>query len=307
MCGNAQARVLQEIRTADLVGLHSGALAGIVGELLADLDVIAFCACDACELRFFHPPRPGSEAFYQACQELESYYPQEKPEFTFARARIEQRHRVLEVGCGSGAFGAGLDVSEYVGLELNRAAADEARALGLHVASEDLEAHSADRPEAYDVVCAFQVLEHVADPASFLNACIGALKVGGELIVSMPSVDSFAKNVSNFALDMPPHHLSRWNDNSLRAVARLNSLELREIWHERLQPVHRRVFGASVLTRMAYALTGRRVPAVDRTAFGRAVATLAGKASLCVVPFGALLDYARGISVTAVYRKRQPT
>lgn len=304
LCGDARVQILQEMSTSDLMGLHSGALARIVGDLLSDLKVIAYAACDACELRFFHPPRPGSEAFYQACQELESYYPQEKPEFAFARAQIERRHRVLEVGCGRGAFGTGLDVTEYVGLEFSPTAAEQARAMGLHVTNEDVETHSANRPEAYDVVCAFQVLEHVADPASFVRACIRALRIGGQLIVSMPSVDSFAASVSNFALDLPPHHLTRWNDSCLRAVGRLFPLDLRQIWHEPLQPVHRRVFAASKLTKLAYALTGRRVPAVDRAFFGRAVAALAGKASLCVVPFGALLDYARGISVTAVYRRR---
>lgn len=42
---------------------------------------------------------------------------------------------------------------------------------------------------AFDLVCFFHVLEHIVDPAAFLNACSNVLKADGKLIVEVPSME----------------------------------------------------------------------------------------------------------------------
>ena len=45
-------------------------------------------------------------------------------------------------------------------------------------------------PMRFDVFAAWQVLEHVADPRSFTSVCMEMLRVGGNLIVAVPALDS---------------------------------------------------------------------------------------------------------------------
>jgi SAM-dependent methyltransferase len=209
---------------------------------------------------------------------------------------------VLEVGCGSGAFGISLHTASYVGLEFSEQAASDARRRGLEVLRESVEEHAQTHAAQYDAVCAFQVLEHVARPDQFLRACLAAIKPGGLVIVSVPSVDSFASGLPDFLLDMPPHHVTRWSDRCLRKVAELFSGELTALWHEPLQPAHRRMHGQSAILRRLYGWSGRSVPVVNETAGERTVARIAWKVSALLAPVLRLFAR-RGISVTAVYRK----
>ncbi|WP_236035813.1 class I SAM-dependent methyltransferase [Helicobacter turcicus] len=84
----------------------------------------------------------------------------------------------------------------------------------------------------FDRVCSFQVLEHVSNPYSFLNAQIKCLKKGGLLFVAVPSEEGFMRYVSNEILNCPPHHVSRYTDKALHKIAEIFQLEFVEIWHE---------------------------------------------------------------------------
>jgi len=263
---------------------------------------LEYLRCQNCDLRFFWPAVTGSERFYDQLQGTEQYYQEEKPEFDFARRYLNNDDVLLEVGCGAGAFGASTRVKRYVGLEFSAKAASAARAKGLMVLQETIEAHSQANPGHYDAVCAFQVLEHTSTPHSFLRSCLAALKPSGCLIVSVPSVDSFARGVINFALDLPPHHVTRWSDRCLNGVSRVLPLELVELWHEPLQAVHRRLYVTSAVTRFGYRLLRRAPPAVETGACARLLAMSGSKISRIIAPALSMFP-ARGISVTAIYRK----
>ena len=98
---------------------------------------------------------------------------------------------VVDVGCGGGllceplarlgASVAGIDLAA-TSVEV---AADHARAAGLTIdyrvaAAEDLVAERA----RFDLVCAMEVVEHVADPAGFLAACAALVRPGGGLVLA---------------------------------------------------------------------------------------------------------------------------
>jgi 2-polyprenyl-3-methyl-5-hydroxy-6-metoxy-1,4-benzoquinol methylase len=78
-----------------------------------------------------------------------------------------------------------------VGLEFSRKAKEIAFSNGIIIENESIQSHSVAHPAKYDVVCAFQVLEHVSEIRSFIESSIKALKPGGLLIYSIPSADSF--------------------------------------------------------------------------------------------------------------------
>jgi SAM-dependent methyltransferase len=99
---------------------------------------------------------------------------------------------VLEVGCGQGGFGARLAQNyRYVGVEpdsVSSAVAAErvAEAGGRGVVHHgDLSALDADA--RFDLVCAFEVIEHIEDDAAALRDWVARLRPGGWLLLSTPA------------------------------------------------------------------------------------------------------------------------
>jgi 2-polyprenyl-3-methyl-5-hydroxy-6-metoxy-1,4-benzoquinol methylase len=96
---------------------------------------------------------------------------------------------ILEIGAGVGAVGSLLARSyRYVGLEPDRTSFEAARTqVGssgdvVCVREEDYETD-----ERFDVVCAFEVLEHLHDEVEALRRWQRHLAPGGSLIVSVPA------------------------------------------------------------------------------------------------------------------------
>ena len=97
---------------------------------------------------------------------------------------------VLEFGCGQGAVGARLaSRAEYVGVEpdsrSHAVAASRIEPLGGTVLLGD---HTAvDSAAEFDLVCAFEVLEHIKDDEEAVVAWRGFIKPGGHLLLSVPA------------------------------------------------------------------------------------------------------------------------
>lgn len=194
--------------------------------------------CASCDLGFFSPAPAGDEGFYEQLQVHDWYYQEDKPEYLFAKDLVPEHASVLEVGCGKGAFHAFLpDSVAYTGLEFNDEAIRKAQAQGLNVIKQPVEAHAASG-QRYDLVCSFQVMEHVENPGSFFHACVEALKPGGKVIIAVPAEDSFLAVAANSPLNMPPHHLTRWTDRALHNLARRESLADIVLWHEPVADYH---------------------------------------------------------------------
>ena len=118
--------------------------------------------------------------------------------------------RWLDVGCSTGSFiaaalGAGC-VAE--GLDASREAVEFARERGLdahHGRVEDFEP-----AKQYDAITAFDVLEHAIDPRAFVKRLHGWLRAGGDLVLTLPDVDSIYPR-----LLMGKHWFYYWPDEHL--------------------------------------------------------------------------------------------
>jgi SAM-dependent methyltransferase len=190
-----------------------------------------------CGLMFFHPRIEGDAAFYGSFYRYWQVHARigrsaaERVEYRAAAAHVRPGDTVLEVGAGSAAFARHLPAgTRYVGLDPH--AGEYLGAEGIR--AETVEDHAARHAGAYDVACAFQVIEHVAEPRALGAAMLRCLRPGGLLILVAPLWPSAITRVPNFALNAPPHHLTWWNERAFAALARVLALE--PVVVERLPP-----------------------------------------------------------------------
>ena len=99
--------------------------------------------------------------------------------------------RVLDVGCGAGSVSriiADTRNAKITGIEPNSQRAAAARARGLEVYQELFTSARVQRLGPFDVILFADVLEHIADPGSFLQLAHRALLPGGRVVASVPNV-----------------------------------------------------------------------------------------------------------------------
>jgi SAM-dependent methyltransferase len=147
--------------------------------------------------------------------------------------QLQPRGRLLDFGCGSGAFAtmmASGGAHEVVGVEpfsLGRPV-EKPR---LRLVRAPLEMCRAELGQ-FDVVTVWSVVEHVENPAELLADLFPHLRPGGVMIVSVPNFASWQSRLFGpkwFHLD-PPRHISHFEPDTMRRL--LTRLGL-EVFNER--------------------------------------------------------------------------
>lgn len=178
------------------------------------------CTCQNCGSGVFVPPPTLEELSRLHTREEYFVHPyfekrrQLSPENeAIAEYRLDfiERHvgelrgkTLLDVGCDNGLFveyaqrlrnmvASGIDISERA-VELGKSQGRDLYACSIE---------NADLPKQYEVVTAYDIIEHVKDPVSFIASVLRLVRPGGFLIVETPSYLGSVHRISRLISTIP--------------------------------------------------------------------------------------------------------
>lgn len=112
--------------------------------------------------------------------------------------------KLLEIGCSAGMFLFHIKkyVKEVVGIDYDsKSARFASKKCSCLVFDVDIE-HSGLPEQTFDIICMFQVLEHVKNPLEFLQKVERYLKPDGLLYIEVPNLN----DALIYAFNLPNHH-----------------------------------------------------------------------------------------------------
>jgi SAM-dependent methyltransferase len=165
-------------------------------------------------------------------------------------ARPPADGRILEVGCGTGHNLSMLrKFAEVDAVELDESvrAIAETR-LGRQVMSDRLPELRGVPDTAYDLIGAFDVIEHIHDDSAALQAIARKLRPGGKLVLTVPAHPWMWSTH-----DVVNHHQRRYSKRSLRTLIGSSPLRLESIGY-----LNSLLFPLALAQRMASKVAGRQ-------------------------------------------------
>jgi SAM-dependent methyltransferase len=237
--GSFNTSLIREINVSQIVSLYLKEQQLDVQKYFRGRKTIELRICNDTGYRFYYPMDIyGDDQFYQHLQKTGIYYLKEKWEYDKAASLIKSDRHVLEIGSGAGYFMQKLKAAnqaKLLGLELNTQQVEMAQKNGLTVINETIENFAVKNAGTFDTVIGLQVLEHVAEVHSFLNASLQTLKAGGQLILCVPHNNPFLYRYDLYhTLNLPPHHSGLWDKDSFRKLPDFFSMRLNGMYIEPL-------------------------------------------------------------------------
>jgi len=139
---------------------------------------------------------------------------------TFMALKLRSNGHLLDVGCGSGSFLRLAKSQGYqvTGIDVSKASIKLAKEkFGLcdvyDMSAEELLSKNSWR-KSFDVICLFDVLEHLENPVEVLSGLKKLLKPNGYLVCTVPSYQRWPLLFDPY-VDLPPHHLTLWTARTL--------------------------------------------------------------------------------------------
>jgi SAM-dependent methyltransferase len=189
--------------------------------------------CETCKVQFWIPFKNPGAAWYEHDARYADrnhdpiLLPNEKHRGVVSFFGKETG-RALDVGCGTGNFLAYAEHKgwEGWGIDFDADAIDAGKgALGLErLEVADIGTFASRHPDLrFDLITFFDVIEHLDDHETFMRHVNTLLADEGYLAFSMPYRHSWRWLIPH---DLPPRHLTRWDEASTRAFLTQHGYQL---------------------------------------------------------------------------------
>jgi SAM-dependent methyltransferase len=145
------------------------------------------------------PPTADLTGFTEGCGYKADRFDDRIPRCMEIVRRL-RAERVLDIGCGNGFFldlcrAAGVGLTRCAGIEIASAGANIVRSKGYECSAQSAEQPFVYEDEAFDLVFAGEVIEHVVDPDAVLTEIHRVLAPGGALILTTPNLAAWFNRV----------------------------------------------------------------------------------------------------------------
>lgn len=202
-----------------------------VSKYFVGVETVFLYECNDTKYRFYYPLTIfGDGEFYDQLQEKnEGYYNKNRWEHDYCANLISANETVLEIGAGSGYFLSRLNKMgvQTTGLEISQKAIETARKRGVVIKEELIGEHVIGNENRYDVVCSFQVLEHIYDVRNYISDCLKVLKKGGKLVIGVPNNNPYIFRYDKWhLLNLPPHHAGLWSKTAFENIPKYFNVSL---------------------------------------------------------------------------------
>lgn len=146
----------------------------------------------------------------------------------------------IDIGSGSGIFLGELQSLGFqvLGIEMDKQLALESQRKGVPTLNQKVTDESwPSEIKKADIVSLLNVVEHIANPLTFISSLARLLKPGAMIAMEVPRAESISTYV-NLALPhdtyrhiTPPEHLHIFSDESLSQLIEKSGLSLTDIWN----------------------------------------------------------------------------
>ena len=145
-------------------------------------------------------------------------------EFWKRRGLLPSGARVLDVGAGAGHISKAI-AGSLGGARITCIEADEASCAALSAMGFNSHRSLLDCTGQFDAILLVEVIEHVIDPAAFLNSCRARMACGAKIFLSTPCGQTSRGSRTTNAYDTR-EHVHFFTERSLLAVCRQSGLRV---------------------------------------------------------------------------------
>lgn len=218
---------------------------------LWEKDGFSYSRCSACGTGYLNP-RPLPDLLDTYYQNAENYrfwrdvvFPasEEARRDGIVKPRVDRITEIckregvgndllVEIGAGFGTFcvemAARKQFKRIVGVEPTPPNAAVCAERGVEVIP--LPVEKANLPEGADVIVSFEVIEHLFNPKSFLEACARIMKPGALIVITCPNILGFdVMTLGAVSQVVDPEHLNYFHPSSLAVLFQSCGLQVLEI------------------------------------------------------------------------------
>lgn len=236
VCGSIDTRQTAKFTTDDVAhwicrpsDLRFSAIREIAGQIWQQPNASLF-ACSKCGFHFADPYLPGNQEIYSFIYTGSQGYCSWKWDYEVTWSLLKEKKKItnlsfLEIGAGNGAFIKRtvpelFSAENSVCTEYSEYSRQEISKFGVRVLSTNLVELPDALNKTFDVICGFQVIEHLVHPHEVFSALHRLSKPGGHIFLTVPN--NLRRNqfdLHGVHQDVPPIHVCRYSLEAFQLLA----------------------------------------------------------------------------------------